>query len=331
MENGSRDMHRPRTKRQAVQGEQGYILVAVIFMLAILVLSLAVALPRVREDIQRDREVETMHRGRQYIRAIQLYYKKFHAYPPSVDALVKTNEIRFLRKRYLDPITGKDDWKPIQFGQTKAPVAMGFFGQPLAGGSMLAGTGPGGILGATPIAGSTGNSGFGNNSSFGNGTQGGSSFGSSNSSSFSNAGGFGSNAPTNSTMGAGGTASTPGAGSSSGGSDSSTSPGSASGLSTNQTFGGGGIIGFSPDSPKQSILVYKTKTHYNEWEFVYSPLLDQMRPGNGNLGAIGQSMGGSSGFGINGSGTSGGFGSSPTQPTAPTSPAPPSTGTFPQQ
>jgi type II secretory pathway pseudopilin PulG len=142
--------------------EEGYILVAVMFLLALLIISLAVAVPRVREDIQRDREIETMERGKQYIRGIKMYYKKFHAYPPSVDALVKTNEIRFLRKRYTDPMTGKDDWKPIQFGQNKTPMALGFFGQPLAG-AALAGTGPGGIAGATPIAG-------GNNGLFGGST-----------------------------------------------------------------------------------------------------------------------------------------------------------------
>ena len=85
----------------------------------------------------------------QYRRAIQLYYRKFHAYPPNVDALVKTNNIRFLRKKYIDPITGKDDWKPIMFGQNKAPTAMGFFGQPLAG-TTIAGIGPSG--GNTPAA-----------------------------------------------------------------------------------------------------------------------------------------------------------------------------------
>src|ERR1700761_3429662 len=151
-------------RRERRTSEEGYILVAVIFMLALLIVAMAVALPKVRESIQRDREVETMHRGKQYIRAIQLYYRKFNAYPPNIDALVKTNEIRFLRKRYTDPMTGKDDWKPIAFGQNKAPLAMGFFGQPL-GGALLAGTGPGAVNGATPASGLSGSNG--SNSFFG--------------------------------------------------------------------------------------------------------------------------------------------------------------------
>ena len=71
------------------------------------------------------------------------------------------------------------------------------------------------------------------------------------------------------------------------------STGSAFGSSNNptgtgQTFGGGGIIGFSPQSPKQSMLVYKKKNHYNEWEFLYSPQMDQQQMAGGNTGAIGQ-------------------------------------------
>jgi type II secretory pathway pseudopilin PulG len=108
--------------RRPRPSEEGYILVAVIFMLAILILSLAVAAPGIKKEIQRDRELETMHRGKQYARAIKLYYKKFGSYPPSVDALVKTNEIRFLRKKYIDPTTGKGEWKIIRFGQNKVPT-----------------------------------------------------------------------------------------------------------------------------------------------------------------------------------------------------------------
>src|SRR5664279_3808562 len=131
------------TRRKHKPSEEGFMLLAVICLLALMMIALSVAIPRIAADIQRDREIETMHRGKQYTRAIQLYYRKFRRYPPNVDALVKTNEIRFLRKKYLDPTTGKEEWKPIMLGQNKAPTAMGFFGQPIAG-TTLGGVGPGG-------------------------------------------------------------------------------------------------------------------------------------------------------------------------------------------
>jgi hypothetical protein len=53
-------------------------------------------------------------------------------------------------------------------------------------------------------------------------------------------------------------------------------------------FGGGGIVGVEPVSPKQSILIYKTKNHYNQWEFLYSQLMDQQMMAGGNAGGIGQ-------------------------------------------
>ncbi|HUV68941.1 MAG TPA: hypothetical protein VMW15_04710 [Terracidiphilus sp.] len=255
-------MTRPSpTRTRPSHSEQGYILIWVIFLLVVFTIAMSVAAPRVAKEIQLDRERETMERGKQYTRAIQLYYRKFHAYPPNVDALVKTSEIRFLRKKYTDPMTGKDDWKPILFGQNKTPTAMGFFGQPLAGSaSTVAGTGPSGgngLNGASPIGGSS----IGGSSS---------SFGSS--STFSPTS---STSPTSPAAGA-----TPGASSSTGASGSTSDTGSSG-----QTFGGAGIIGFSPGSTRQSILIYKKKNHYNEWEFVYDPLSDmQTIPGSGNNG-----------------------------------------------
>jgi type II secretory pathway pseudopilin PulG len=269
--------------------EQGYLLVAVIFMLAIFVVTLAVAVPKVRDSIQRDRDLETMHRGKQYIRAIQLYYRKFNAYPPNVDALVKTNEIRFLRRKYIDPTTGKDEWKPVLFGQNKTPTAMGFFGQPLAG-STLAGIGPSGGNGLNGANGPQGN-GLGNNTNGG-------AFGNSSNSGFGNNGnpglgnnsnsGIGSNNGAAGATGSGtnGSAGTSGSGTNPDGSSSSSS-GSSSAFGgpgngqTGQTFGGAGIIGFSPGSPKQSIYVYKKKNHYNEWEFTYDPAQERMMLGGG--------------------------------------------------
>jgi type II secretory pathway pseudopilin PulG len=284
------------------------MLVVVIFMLAILILSLSVALPRVRESIQRDREVETMQRGKQYIRAIQLYYRKFNAYPPNVDALVKSNNIRFLRKKYVDPTTGKDEWKAIMYCQNKTPQAMGYFGQPLAGAGCgpSAGIGPAGGNGinggTTGIGGSNASAGgglFGSTSGASNdsgtgtvGTAGGS-------------GGAGSNGNPTSGTGATGTG-TSGSGSAIGSSNDPTGSG--------QAFGGAGIIGFSPQSPKQSLLVYKKKNHYNEWEFLYSPLTDKPTMVGGNTGTVGQPAGGTT-TPIGGSGTT-----TPTTPTMPTTP-----------
>jgi len=254
--------------------EEGYILLFAIFLMALVIISLAVAAPAVAKSIQRDHDLETWHRGLQYRRAIQLYYRKFHAYPPSIDALVKTNEIRFLRKKYTDPITGKDDWKPVLFGQNKTPTAMGFFGQPMAGGATsIVGTGPSGGNGlnspgsggslpgvmGTLFTGSTNTSAPPDMSSTLNGN---------------------SNGNTSGT----GSPSTASAGSStSSGTDQSGGP-----TQNGQTFGGAGIIGFEPASPKKAIFIYKKKDHYNEWEFTYDPISDMQTVSGGGGANIGQ-------------------------------------------
>ena len=307
--------------------EQGYVLVAVIFMMVILVLSLAVAIPKVREDIQRDRDEETMQRGKQYIRAIQLYYKKFHAYPPNLDALVKTNNIRFLRKKYIDPTTGKDDWKPIMWGQNKTPMAMGFFGQPLAtaagGGIGPSGgnTGLNGAFGTNPTTGGgLFNSPNSTSSSFGTSTT--PTTGTSGTTDQSGTGATDANGnPTGGTTGTGTTGTTGTTGSAGTSGSTGTGFGSSNPTGSGQTFGGGGIIGFSPASPKQSIYVYKKKNHYNEWEFLYSPVIDQQQMAAGT-GLNGQPA---SGSGLNSSSPT-----SPTTPTTPTTPNP-TTPTTPQQ
>jgi len=177
----------PAGRRLRPVHEDGYVLIAVLFLVALVLITLAVAAPKMAADIERDREVELIHRGQQYVRAIKLYYKKFGAYPPNMDALEKTGEIRFLRKRYTDPITGKDDWKLIHFGENKTP-SLGFFGQPMGGvgGSTLAGIGPGGVgqnIGAAGGSFGKGGSSFGGSSfggsgsSFGGNSAGSSSFG----------------------------------------------------------------------------------------------------------------------------------------------------------
>ena len=126
--------------RQEFENEEGYVLLAVIFLTVILLISLAIAAPKIAKSIQRDKDLETIHRGEQYKRAIKLYYQKFGSYPTSIDQLVETNQMRFLRKKYTDPETGKDDWKPVLFGQAHVRP-LGFFGQPLMMAGAMAGAG----------------------------------------------------------------------------------------------------------------------------------------------------------------------------------------------
>ena len=97
-------------------------------MILLITFALAIAAPKIAEEIRRDKEEETIHRGKQYARAIQKYYAKYNRYPNSIDQLMKTDNLRFLRKRYLDPMTGKDDWRIIHLGEATVP-AMGLFGQ----------------------------------------------------------------------------------------------------------------------------------------------------------------------------------------------------------
>ena len=293
--------HPPTRARKP--SEDGFILLAVLILLALFVIAMAVAMPKIAADIQRDRDVETMRRGKQYARAIQLYYRKFHAYPPNVDALIKTNDIRFLRKKYIDPTTGKDEWKPILFGQNKTPQAMGFFGQPLAAAS-LAGIGPAG-----------GNTGLGGANPAADGGSFNSAPTSPTDSGTSTTGSTDANGNPTPGTGAGSGTTATGSGSSGSAFGSSTNP-----TGSGQTFGGGGIIGFSPQSPKQSLFVFKKKNHYNEWEFLYSPLMDQQNAAGGNTGMIGQPAGA----------TTTPVGDTPT-PTTPPTPTAPTSPTTPQQ
>ena len=109
------------------------MLLAVVVMVALLLIALSVAAPVVARQLQREKEIESQHRMNEYVRAIQLYQRKFPGqYPPSIKALENTNNIRFLRQVYVDPLTGKADYKLIHLGEQKTKIHV-FFGQELDG------------------------------------------------------------------------------------------------------------------------------------------------------------------------------------------------------
>jgi type II secretory pathway pseudopilin PulG len=92
---------------------------------------LSVAASEVAFRMRREREAESVRRANQYVRAIQLYYRKFQRYPTTIEQLENTNNVRYLRRQYVDPLTGKADYRLIGVGQNKTTVK-GFFGEPLA-------------------------------------------------------------------------------------------------------------------------------------------------------------------------------------------------------
>lgn len=74
--------------------------------LAVMLTLMTVAMPVWRQQQKREREEELLFRLKQYAHALALYQRRLPgAAPANLDDLVKE---RFLRKKYLDPITGKD-------------------------------------------------------------------------------------------------------------------------------------------------------------------------------------------------------------------------------
>jgi type II secretory pathway pseudopilin PulG len=220
------------------------MLVAVVVMCALVLIALAVAAPVIAKDLRRDKELESEHRANEYVRAVQLYYRKNKSYPPSIKALEKTNNIRYLRHQYVDPLTGKSDWKLIHQGEQQTKIHV-FFGKEL--GEAVAGLGAG-----APNLGSAGS------------LAGGAAMGPTTVSS-SNAlnAGFG-----GSTIGG------------SSGSTGSTGTTGSSGSSGGGMFGdstGGIIVGVATVKSGESITNPNQQTSYDTWEFWYDPRIELLR------------------------------------------------------
>jgi type II secretory pathway pseudopilin PulG len=80
-------------------------MVALLVSIAVAAVWMGTLLPSWRQQAIREREAELAFRGESYARAIYLYRQKTGNLPSTVDLLVQQH---YLRKKYLDPITGKD-------------------------------------------------------------------------------------------------------------------------------------------------------------------------------------------------------------------------------
>lgn len=259
-----------RTHR--VESQSGYLLLTIMLMVVVFTIAAMTVMPELTQQIKRDRETELIHRGVQYSRAVKRYFKKFGTYPTSLEALENTNNMRFLRRRYKDPITGKD-FKVLHFGEVQV-FATNAVGTPVSQMGDQSGSPPG-VAGPAAMQ----NSGLSQEALAQQGAVG-----------------------LQSGMQGMPMQGTPGANISQPGTPAgqlSSGPTGTFGSSQAQTFGGGAIIGVASTSDKQGIHEFNKKKKYSEWQFVYDPNLDRggliVGPAQPQVGGVGGTVAGQPG------------------------------------
>ncbi len=278
------------------RGQQGYILLTLLLFVALLTIAAAAIVPTIEFQVKRDREEELIHRGVQYSRAVRRYVKKFGRYPTRIEDLLDTNQVRFLRKKYKDPITGAD-FKLLRMGDVQLMPGL----NTVAGVNPLSSPPPGVNAAQLAQAGIAGAQ----------------------------------QAMAMQQAGAGGVTSATGTGqadkfsnSASGNSASSSPQQGATGQGGlgGQVFGGGPIVGVVSTSKDKTIREFNNKNHYNQWQFIYDPSTDRggllNTPAQPPLQVAAPPVAGQPGTGQPGTAPAPGAGFGTPQPQ---SPAPPST------
>src|SRR5580765_6780499 len=102
-------MTRPSARRQ----QRGFALLVIFLIAAAVAFTMYQELPRAAFESARDKEQLLMDRGNQYKRAIQVFYAENKRYPAEVKDLQSFSNKRYLRRRYIDPMTGRDEWRLI--------------------------------------------------------------------------------------------------------------------------------------------------------------------------------------------------------------------------
>jgi type II secretory pathway pseudopilin PulG len=244
------------------RGERGYVLLTLMLFVALLAIASLAWIQKVDFEIKRDREEELIHRGVQYSRALRHYVKKFGHYPARIEDLESTNNVHYLRKRYKDPITGKDfkflrqNDVQISFNPGAASgMPPGNPGSPIQGGQ------PGALnLNNNDVQGGPGPSsipgGPGPSSNPGGPQDQPQSGGSDNSADSSDQPAQKGPGPASASPGPSG-------------------PSNQTGPGNGQSFGGLPIIGVASTSKDKSIRAFNKKDHYNQWQFIYDPSTDR--------------------------------------------------------
>jgi hypothetical protein len=223
--------------------ERGYVLLVLLLSLAVLSIGFTVLIQGIEFEIKRDREEELINRGVQYSRAVRKFIKAFGRYPNNIEELENTDNMRFLRKRYKDPITGKDfkilhlmdlpSSKPVigAVSVTRMVSQQSSSARALDASAEAHGT---------PVA------------------SGGSDLQTSSDDESTAA------SPTQEQSSGWDTSSHPGQ-----------LPGQPAPAVPTKKFGGGPMVGVASLSKRTTIREFDRKNHYNEWQFVYDPSTDR--------------------------------------------------------
>ena len=239
-------IRRSKDPGQSGSSEFGYVLLTLLLLMAMLTIAAAIVAPTLATQIRRDREDELIHREMQYRKAIRRFIKQTGRYPMSLDDLDK-GQVRFLRRRYKDPITGRD-FKLLHMLDI-----------PRVGGSLQ------GSLGQQPGTNPTDS---GNNSDA-PGPPSGDQAGATGAAETPAQAGQNAAAAQFGRIGQGGIA---GQGTSLANAQ---SRGTAGGQAP-ASFGGGVIIGVVSTSGKKTIREFNHKNQYNQWFFYYDPSFDRV-------------------------------------------------------
>lgn len=244
------------------RSQRGYILLILMLSVALLAIGALALVERIEFQIKRDREEEMIHRGVQYSRAVRRYFKKFGRYPSRIEELESTNNIRFLRQRYKDPITGKD-FKPLHMTDVQMS-----FGPGVGGG--VAGSPPGGAGGLQappPSVFPDGNGGSGPDARGPSAIGAAPPTGDPGFTADSGQGGAGQNGDNNPSQQV--------AAAAAGQTSAQQAGATATAAPGPQVFGGGAIVGVVSTSKLKTIREFNKKDHYNQWQFIYDPTSDR--------------------------------------------------------
>jgi len=262
--------------------QDGYAILLVLFFVTLLLLMTLTVAPNILTQGRRQKEIEMIWRGKQYSRAVKLYYRKTGKFPTSMDDLIKptVGNIRFIRQAYKDPMNAKDgEWRLIYvgpngqlIGSLKPPQTLQLSG--LAG---VGGTPPG--TPAAQVGAQSSGQGIGQafGQTFGNT---GAASSSASASTFGQLGG----APPSNVVATTSPSNTPGGtGTDTSTTDSSRNASDAANeallASDPTTVMGGNIIGVGSKINQRSILVYDKAKNYKQFEFIWDPSKDAITVG----------------------------------------------------